>query len=234
MPMSEQRLMPANPTSSTAIASDGWRLGAQAIVRLPKLFISAFFVLAFGELILRQYGYSPWHNFQTDQNFVIWTVVSQVLPTLVTAPVIIRVHQFVILKEVPNFPIWKIPNMYGIFVAWLLLADFISVLSSMVEAISVLHSSAVFVVLSFLYSIFVAYVSLRLLLIFPAIAVKSPYAGWRNAMRDSRGHVWKIFGTLTLAFLPVLLPLTVLVLVFASFTGLRTIGSNWLGAVGIV
>ena len=52
--------------------------------------------------------------------------------------------------------------------------------------------------------------SLRLLILFPAIAVDARGADWRNAMTDTKGHTWRVFFIAILATLPsliVLLPL---------------------------
>jgi hypothetical protein len=49
-------------------------------------------------------------------------------------------------------------------------------------------------------------IGIRLLMIFPAIAVDAPGASWGNALADSRGKTLRLFCTLVLAALVVLIP----------------------------
>ena len=46
--------------------------------------------------------------------------------------------------------------------------------------------------------------SLRLLIVFPAIAVDARGADWRNAMEDTKGHTWRVFFTVLVTSLPAL------------------------------
>ena len=46
--------------------------------------------------------------------------------------------------------------------------------------------------------------SLRLLIVFPAIAVDARGADWRNAMADTKGHTWRVFFTVLATTLPAL------------------------------
>ncbi|MCZ7642386.1 MAG: hypothetical protein M5U33_06165 [Pseudorhodoplanes sp.] len=48
-------------------------------------------------------------------------------------------------------------------------------------------------------------VALRVLILFPAIAVDAPGARWRNAYFDTKGHTWRVFGISVLTALPALL-----------------------------
>jgi hypothetical protein len=46
------------------------------------------------------------------------------------------------------------------------------------------------------------WVSLRLSIVFPAIAVDAAGANWRNVMADTKGYAWQIFLIVLLASLP--------------------------------
>jgi hypothetical protein len=48
-------------------------------------------------------------------------------------------------------------------------------------------------------------VAVRTAILFPAIAVDSQRASWRNAVLDTKGHSWTIFFSFLFAYLPVLL-----------------------------
>lgn len=46
---------------------------------------------------------------------------------------------------------------------------------------------------------------MRLVLLFPEIAIETPSANWRNATRTLEGHGWSVFFALAAAFLPIAL-----------------------------
>jgi hypothetical protein len=45
-------------------------------------------------------------------------------------------------------------------------------------------------------------VCLRLLILFPAIAVDADGASWRNAIADTKGHTWRLFFIMLLTAIP--------------------------------
>ena len=59
-----------------------------------------------------------------------------------------------------------------------------------------------FVLGCILYVLAVIVVTLRLIVLFPAIAVDAPGATWRNAMADTKGNAWRILFIGLLASLP--------------------------------
>jgi hypothetical protein len=48
-------------------------------------------------------------------------------------------------------------------------------------------------------------IQLRLLMLFPAIAVDAPAADWRNAMADTKGHTWRVLFVMLVTWLPILI-----------------------------
>lgn len=57
--------------------------------------------------------------------------------------------------------------------------------------------------------------TLRLTIIFPAVAVDAPGANWQNAMADTKGYAWRIFLFGLVASLPLLVPALVLIVLVA-------------------
>jgi hypothetical protein len=51
-------------------------------------------------------------------------------------------------------------------------------------------------------AVVVAVVTLRTVILFPAIAIDAPGVGWLNAMADSKGHTWRVLFTFLLASFP--------------------------------
>jgi hypothetical protein len=74
------------------------------------------------------------------------------------------------------------------------------------------YGKGIVILLAFVCS---AVAIVRLLAIFPAIAVDAPYVSWRNALRDSKGYGWSIFLVLLLITLP-LVALTMAVAVMLA------------------
>lgn len=161
-------------------------------------------------------------------------LVDQVVSTIILASIVMAVHRFVILSEMADRPIWKTPASYPMSVVYLLLYNLIRFLMADPGKVFGPRCLIVGSLLNFLFSILLSVISLRLMLIFPAIAVESPYAGWRNAWRDSRGHAWKLFGTSLLATSPVLIPVIVSTFAIVQIVDLRTMDTRWLKALEMI
>ena len=118
-------------------------------------------------------------------------------------PYLIAVHRLIVLGEVtknyrfaPNEP--RFQQFFGWSVA-LTLAWFVLVfVVTLLKATGVMLQTVVMLVALILFLI----VSLRLTIIFPAVAVDAPGATWQNVVADTKGHVWRIFWINLVAFLP--------------------------------
>jgi hypothetical protein len=82
---------------------------------------------------------------------------------------------------------------------------------------------------------------LQLLVLFPAVAVDAPGAGWQNAIRDTRNHIWFALAVTILPFIPIgLLGLAVISLlqawVWATPRTLTGVVASllWLGTMALV
>ena len=74
-------------------------------------------------------------------------------------------------------------------------------------------------------------VTLRLTIIFPAVAVDAPGATWGNVMADTKGYAWRIFLFGLVASLPLIVP----ALVLGALIGFGTTTGSWIvSALSIV
>ncbi len=55
------------------------------------------------------------------------------------------------------------------------------------------------------FVLFAVIASLRVLILFPAIAVDAGGADWRNAMADTKGHTWRVLFTVIATGIPSLI-----------------------------
>ncbi len=123
------------------------------------------------------------------------------------APIMIAVHRFIILDEVtPAYGVDPSVPSFIAFFSWLvalsLLSDLVFSLQEFLTAIGFSVGTAVGPTL--MVAIVVTIVSLRLTILFPAIAVGARGATAGHALADSKGHVLSMFAIFLLALLPML------------------------------
>jgi hypothetical protein len=111
-------------------------------------------------------------------------------------PVAIAVHRFVLLGERAGG--YRLdprePRFWRFFVFTVIIQVIIAVPSALVGAIDNVSGplAAVVGVLGFALLIVALIVMLRTLILFPAIAVDAKGTDWGNALRDSKGHSWRL------------------------------------------
>jgi hypothetical protein len=118
-------------------------------------------------------------------------------------PYIVAVHRFIILGEVTtDYRLTPGQPRFQRFFYWLLI---LLALRAMPSLLVLLGSSHTIFIVAFavFYIVYIA-VWLRMIILFPAIAVDAPGAPWRRAMDDTEGHAWTIFFTIVIAALPLL------------------------------
>ncbi len=123
-------------------------------------------------------------------------------------PLAIAVHRYVLLGEVsarysanPSDP--RFLRFFGFTVA-------LQVLTIIPGQIMLLAGRAggvaMFIVglIAFVLLIVTCIISVRTVILFPAIAVDAPGAAWGNALRDSKGHSWRILFIMLMTGLPMI------------------------------
>jgi hypothetical protein len=94
------------------------------------------------------------------------------------------VHRFVILGEVADRLIWRVTLTYRRFASWLVSLSLPWLMPSVADALLGKHHQIVVVILSFLSLIFAAIISLRMMLLLPALA-----GGWGLQIGAAHGEV---------------------------------------------
>ena len=157
--------------------------------------------------------------------------LSNLAQGFLTVPYYIAVHRLVILGErTASYVLAPSNPRFQLFFWWW--AALSVVMYTPISLVGLLAPaggsppSALLVALAAMPVVLIAIIiiSLRLTIIFPAVAVDAPGATWRNVMADTKGYVWRIF----LLGLVASLPLIVLVLVASALVGFRIASRSWI------
>jgi hypothetical protein len=163
-------------------------------------------------------------------------LVAQIAVGFVMAPYLIAVHRFILLGEVtprydlvPGDP--RFQRFFGWTVVFALLSAAPAILPNILPLPGFLRA-----LLALGLAIAVLIVTVRLIIILPAVAVDSARVTWQNAMADTEGHAGRIFLICLLACLPVALVAAILTGFFASFgvSLLALVAVLIQGAAGVV
>jgi len=174
----------------------------------PALF--AFLIMSFGSLAAlagpRLLTYDPMGQ------AVIRLAILVGICFLLT-PFFLTVHRFLLLGEdASRYDFKPTSPRFQLFFGWLavsvVLISFPSTLAGVIEARNPLYyfdrPSPDFDFTIVTAARIVALVLLQqLLVLFPAVAVDAPGAGWQNAISDTRNHIWFVLAVTILAFIPI-------------------------------
>jgi hypothetical protein len=222
--------------SGWQIASRAWRSVFQAMGRMPVLFGSAFILF----LLLQVLGLAM-VNHAVMQPLPVWSfyagvVVQNLVSALVTAPVAVAVHRWVLLNDIqPGGLSWK-PPYTRLFFLWALALHLIYVVmtlptlrftAEMVRSGITGTRPGPGIFLNILPVPIVMIVSIYLALVFPDVAIGEPSASWmtraKASMARMRGNFWLLVRAAILAFLPVIVIEIILALVVNHARGVVTL-----------
>jgi hypothetical protein len=179
------------------LAFVGWRDGVRAVVDMKLVASTTFlFVLAVGTVhhMLLASG----HLWAT----VVGVPLGLIAKSLALTPLAIAVHRYVLLNETTrryalDFSDLRFRRFFGFTLAlqaaWLVPTLF---------TIAASTARFAFVMASLVAFVAVYVVTLRTVILFPAIAIDAPGVGWKNAMDDTRGHTFRVLFVLLLAAVP--------------------------------
>ena len=150
-------------------------------------------------------------------------------------PFLIAVHRFIILREITGrYVIEPRDPRFQLFFCW---SAALYIVSAIGEALAELATSSPGgrASVGLVVSIAMLVLSLRMTVLFPAVAVDAPGATWRGAWQDTRGHALYLFGLVLVTILPVVL-VTGLLLRFRSVSSSAFVSFVTLivGAAGMV
>ena len=121
--------------------------------------------------------------------------VLSIAQAFLLTPFLIAVHRFVILGETGRYKLAPAEHRFQLFFMWSIALSLLAwgppfVLWAFKSAS--IPGTLSLALVSLLYIIVATIISLRLIILFPAIAVDAPGATWRNAMADTKGSAWRI------------------------------------------
>ena len=194
------------------LAMEGWRYAFAALSRMPGLLgVATLFMFALNIVTL---PLLPAPQAEPTLGMQVVSFLTSIASGFILTPVAIAMHRFVLLGEVaqryslnPSEP--RFMRFFTFTVVYQLLVSVPGTLMSLAGKSGTGLGVALALVFFVLFIVAVI-ASLRLLILFPAIAVDARGADWRNAMTDTKGHTWRVFFIAILATLPsliVLLPL---------------------------
>ena len=149
----------------------------------------------------------------TNESFggEVASAIVSLLDGFVLTPAAIAVHRFVLLGEratkyrlEPSEPHFQ--RFFSFVVLIVLLQEIPLALAMLAQKNMPGQSGGTLTVVFVLLAIMLAglVLAFRLLLLFPAIAVDAPGAAWSNALRDSRGHSWRMLFIFIATAIPLL------------------------------
>lgn len=141
----------------------------------------------------------------------LWSYMAiyNVIHGFLVAPYVIAVHRFVILGETAaGYRISPVDPTLRRFFCWWLAVEALFLAPSLISG---RLSGPIDVIVEVALLAVVVALSIRAILIFPAVAVGAPDMDWRRAIADTGGHVWRIVFIIVGA----MLPLVIAVVIFA-------------------
>ena len=129
-------------------------------------------------------------------------------------PCFIAIHRFIVLGEVTTrYELRPGDPRFLKFFGWTLFLLALVMVPTLLIPLSSRSSTGLPAVISAL-TIGFFFVSVRSIILFPAVAVDAPGATWSNAFTDTRGYFWRITGIVVLTMLPVMI--VALILIFPT------------------
>jgi hypothetical protein len=179
----------------TAIAA--WRDAFKAIGAMPGMAGIAFVILL--AISLGSFLIFP-NPFDLVGNPLLPLVgiLSSIISSIFLAPLAIAVHRYVLLGEVTNgYRLEPSSPRYQRFVGFAILVNLLwSVPTTMQGLLPDSKAepliSGVGGLIALVLFIAIIIMLVRRAILFPAIAVDAPGAGWRNAGQDTKGHSWRV------------------------------------------
>lgn len=154
-------------------------------------------VVSIGQFLAELYLRADLHENFSQQ------IALAVLWSLLFTPILIAVHRFILLGEITSSYRIEPARRFMLFFLWSLVID-VGILAFAALVTFFLNMDPRIGLFWMLVLFVFLYVSLRLSLLFPAIAVDAPGTSFINAYRDTKGRVLKILMIFLMCVLPLL------------------------------
>lgn len=183
-----------------ASAKLAWRDVFRVVADMPTVMWAALIVGLAYALVDIVLGHGMSHVPSTLGGLLAQAVMSVALAFFLT-PLYLAIHRYIILGEITRG--YSLAVEQPRFQRFFLCTLAIYALSQVPGLLRLFGHGGFTVAATFALTFVVAFISLRLIVLFPAIAVDAPGASFRNAFDDTRGCFWRIFGIVIVAMLPV-------------------------------
>lgn len=217
--------------SGTQIAAKAWRSSFEAFGKMKLLFLTALAILlVFGLAVyyvpyLQFYVFGPPARTLESGTLAIYLAV-EVVCTLVfaavAAPAAVAVHRYILTDRITTGSLSFGPRYTKAFFLWLAGMQMMLALLNVPLFSIPEESSFASVLVMFAVAILGVVISIRLIMVFPAIATEVPSEHWRARLGQSwkqmKGHSWLLARAAIIAFLPLI---SVNVILWVLFGGLR-------------
>jgi hypothetical protein len=222
--------MSADRPSIGQAAVRSWRDLAE-VVRALSTLTRAALVIAIATALARQLLLLGHETDRTGPLLVSFLMAGA--QAFLLTPYLIAVHRFIILGETTaQYRLAPGAMRFQLFFLWSV------VLSLFYWAPAFLNAGLLIGISPWTGILFVlaagiagTIVSLRLVILFPAIAVDAPGATWSGAMADTKGYAWRILFISMLSALPVIAAVIVVAIAAAMMGAQRPEPDSVLGAV---
>ena len=184
------------------LALQGWRYAFAALSRMPGVLGVAMAIVLVSSAITLMLV--PDSKDEASGLFAqLLGVLIGIVQGFFLTPVAIAVHRFVLLGEVTErYVLNPSEPRFKQFFIWTVIYQLMISAPSLLLAGPAENAAAL--ALSLPLFIIVTIVALRLIILFPAIAVDAPGTAWQNAVEDTKGHAWRIFFIVVLVSIPML------------------------------
>jgi hypothetical protein len=198
--------MPDDHPPIVDLAIAAWRYAFASFSRMPSVLGVAMLLVFIVNLVTL-----PLMSVSSDASIgteIVSLLIKALLAFLVT-PVAIAVHRFVLLGEVtehyaPSFSDQRFMRFFTFSIAFQVLTLIPATLMSLAMKYGGIVGTP-FGLAFFALLVFAVITSLRLLILFPAIAVDARGAHFRNAIDDTKGHTWSVLFVVVATALPAIL-----------------------------
>ena len=199
-------------------AAQAWRDVLDALRALAPLALIALVIvlaIALGEALWRV---GP---FGIPESSTPVNILAQVMQAFLVTPYLIAVHRFIILGEgTQNYGAQFREPRFRRFFAWSIALSAIWWAALWFEWLPKGFLAIVVIILAIVVALVL---SLRVIVLFPALAVDAPGTSWKNAIADTKGRAWRIFLIFLLAGLPIFVA-DIVVLMAAVWEGIFEAG----------
>jgi hypothetical protein len=137
-----------------------------------------------------------------------WNLLYKIAQAFVVTPFAVAVHRFVLLGEttIGHHIVTGEPRYLRFFVFTIAIFALTAIPEFIImpDAACDTTTAIVLGVVGLIQMIVIMIIMLRTLMLFPSIAVDTPAAGWRNAIRDTKGRSWRVFFILIYTMAPMM------------------------------